>query len=269
MVLVILFGVAVLTGWGWYSYAFPYGWSHCCSIGLSLDLHMYAEDHNGHFPSGMATPEASLGLLYDGTNDYMFDLLRGKTVPIKVTRAALKNGRLGPESCGWHYVEGLTESDDPQIAIVWDKIGLGHNGERLKNGAHEVIFVDGSRKFIPATGWSGFLERQKRLLANRDPQEIKGIPGLVATIRLSTGQVLNHYDGNYELASIEIYGGGSGHGTVSGNNLSLCWYRYTPDGQITLTLTLPSEHLRSKPVSFEVKNGRASPSSIVFEMEKY
>jgi len=53
-------------------------------------------------------------------------LVTGKTVPIEVAQAALaRYGKLGPDSCGWHYVEGLTEADDPEIAILWDKVGLG------------------------------------------------------------------------------------------------------------------------------------------------
>jgi hypothetical protein len=268
MVLVILAVGVVLTGWGWYRYTFPYGSSHCCSKILGFALLSYAEDHAGRFPAGGDTPEASLSLLYSNYLDA--GTLRGKTVPLKVVQQALaKNGKLGPESCGWHYVEGLTEADDLGIAIVWDKVGLGHNGERVRGGGHSVIFLDGFDGFISGEKWPAFLEEQKRLLATRDPQSVKGIPGLVATIRLPTGQVLDHYDGPYELAHTETSKNGSGGGTQSGKQAQLRWYHYIPDGQITLTLTLPNEQQRSKPVSFEVKKGRASPSSIVFEMEKY
>jgi hypothetical protein len=34
-----------------------------------------------------------------------------------VQQALAKDGKLGPQSCGWHYVEGLTEADNPEIAI--------------------------------------------------------------------------------------------------------------------------------------------------------
>jgi len=269
LVLVILFGVLVLTGWGWYSYTFPYGWSHCCSKVLGFALLSYAEDHAGRFPAGGDTPEASLSLLYSNYLDA--GTLRGKTVPLKVVQQALaKNGKLGPESCGWHYVEGLTEADDRKIAIVWDKVGLGHNGERVKGGGHSVMFLDGFDGFISGDKWPAFLEEQKQLLANRDPRSVKGIPGLVATILLPTGQVLTNYDGPYELASTETSGNGSGGGTQSGNQVPLRWYRYVPEnGHVTLTLTLPKERLRSKNMVFDVTNGYASPSHIVFDMEKY
>jgi hypothetical protein len=159
MVLVILVVGMVLTGLGWYRYTFPYDWSHCCSKILGFALLSYAENHAGRFPVGGDTPEASLSLLYSNYLDA--NTLRGKTVPLKVVQQALaKNGKLGPESCGWHYVEGLTEADDLKIAIVWDKVGLGHNGQRVNGGGHSVIFLDGLDGFVSGKEWPAFLEEQ-------------------------------------------------------------------------------------------------------------
>jgi hypothetical protein len=138
---------------------------------------MYAREHNGFFPAGGPTPEASLSFLY--TNGLSAMVLRGKTVPLKVTQAALvKDGVLGPESCGWHYVEGLKDMDDPNIAIVWDKVGLNHNGRRFKGGGHEVIRLDGSTHYVSGPVRPKFLEDQKQLLATRatnvQTKEIEG-----------------------------------------------------------------------------------------------
>ena len=137
---------------GYIKWHYPYGPSHCCIGGLCTALRCYALDHNGKFPAGGGTPEASLSLLFGNYVDAY--TLRGKTVPPNVTQAALREtGKLGPDSCGWHYVEGLTDSDDAQIAILWDKVGLGHNGERIKGGGHEVCYLDGSHRFIRASKW--------------------------------------------------------------------------------------------------------------------
>src|SRR5262249_12032314 len=44
------------------------------------------------------------------------EMLRGNTIPLKVVMERLERGeRLTPETCGWHYVEGLTLKDDPRI----------------------------------------------------------------------------------------------------------------------------------------------------------
>src|SRR5258708_4888994 len=151
-----------------YRVEYPYGASHCCILQMAGALRAYAEDHNGHFPAGKATPEASLSLLNQGdyANPY---LLRGKTVPEKTVQKILNGGGLlGPESCGWHYVEGLTVTDDARIAILWDKVGLGHNGQRLKEGGHEVIFVEGGRQFVAGKDWDSFIKGQQDLFAARE-----------------------------------------------------------------------------------------------------
>ncbi len=155
--------LAGLMGLGYWKYSYPYGWSHCCAKGVGLALREYAMDHGGFYPAGGGSPEASLSLLYSNYLDAY--TLRGKTVPLEVVQQALaEDGKLGPQSCGWHYVEGLTDADNPQIAIVWDKVGLGHNGQRLKGGGHEVVFLDGTTTTISARQWPDFTERQKQLI---------------------------------------------------------------------------------------------------------
>ena len=95
------------------------------------------------------------------------ETLRGKTVPDERVRSLLERGELlGPGTCGWHYAEGLTTSDNPELAIVWDKVGLGHNGQDLYGG-HSVWLKDGPERVIPATAWPEFLRRQEELMALR------------------------------------------------------------------------------------------------------
>jgi len=148
--------------------SYPYGWSHCCLKGLGVALFSYAQKNGGHYPAGAGSPEASLSLLYrDGSVDA--ECLRGKTVSVeKVERILERGGLLGPDSCGWHYVEGLTTSDNPDLALVWDKVGLGHNGEDL-HGGHSVCFLPGFEEVVPAAKWPDFLKHQQELMAARPP----------------------------------------------------------------------------------------------------
>jgi hypothetical protein len=161
-------GAAVALGYVSWRDTYPYGYSHRCDLNLYLALEKYAAAHGGAFPTGGRTPEASLGLLYKNVDWVTADLLRGKTVPESVVQETLdRGGPLGPESCGWHYVEGLRVDDDPRLALFWDKVGLGHNGERLSCGGHIVMFLDGRRPHIPEVDWQTFLDEQERLLAQR------------------------------------------------------------------------------------------------------
>jgi hypothetical protein len=161
---------ALIAGYSLYRHVkYPYGWSHSCDKTLLLALQEYAEDHGGAFPAGESSSEASLSLLYPkyvhGDLEYASEILRGKTISKEIVKDRLSKGeRLSPKTCGWHYVEGLRTDDDGRLALVWDKIGLGHNGERLPRGGHWVVFVNTSIEYIPECDWDAFVKEQERLI---------------------------------------------------------------------------------------------------------
>lgn len=178
----VVIGMFVGAGRLYHRWLYPYGWSHCCDKGLWALLSNYADAHGGAFPAGETTPEASLSLLYPKYADA--NVLRGKTVPLSNAEAALKSrGRLDQSTCGWHYVEGLTIRDDPGIALFWDKIGLGHNGQRISDGGHSVVFIGGDCQHIPGDRWQTFLHEQEKLLARRTrvPAPLRAGPSQAAT----------------------------------------------------------------------------------------
>jgi hypothetical protein len=270
----ILGGIAVMLfvgGWAFYRWEFPYGHTHSCDKILEMALHQYAEEHGGFYPSGEATPEASLSLLYPKYADA--SALSGKIVPVERVQEILDQGkRLDPDSCGWHYVEGLTLNDNRRLAIFWDKVGLGHNGQRLRHGGHSVAFVGGEFAVISAQEWPQFLEEQEKLLASRDETAIKGKPILVANIRLPSGELTDHFDGAWQLdESFQSFDAmSSGNGMRAGPSLSplvLRWHRGAlKDGTTTFVLSIPEKAWRSKPITVKVRDGKAGPSSITFEM---
>ena len=159
--------VLFLSGKIWWKHAYPYGTSHSCSAGLAISLIGYAHENGGWLPHGLQTPEASLSLLH--TNDPMTAtwFMRGKHLPQSVVDQALaRDGCLSPDTCGWHYVEGLREGDALDIAVAWDKVeGLDHNGRRRSGLMHEVAFLDGSHTCITKDEWAEFVKKQKHLLA--------------------------------------------------------------------------------------------------------
>ena len=155
-------------GYAYHRYRYPFGWSHCCDIALYQALFEYAGEHNGAFPHGESTPEASLSLVYQMIPS-MGPILAGKSISEKIALGRLESGKLlDPDSCGWHYVEGLSATDDPNLALFWDKIGLDHNGGRLPNGGHCVVMICGSRTIVSASEWNAFIERQKALLIKKN-----------------------------------------------------------------------------------------------------
>lgn len=165
---VAVLAIVVLVTWyfggkAWHDYQFPYGHTHHCDKMISFALLRYAEQHEGWFPKGEKSAEASLSLLYQDEPG-LTCALPGKTVPESVVKERLESGKLlTPETCGWHYVPGLHLNDDPQLALFWDKAGLGHNGQRLSRGGHFVCFRTGLIEYIPGDRWEQFIADQEKL----------------------------------------------------------------------------------------------------------
>ena len=264
----LIVGGAIVLG-GYWRWKYPYGRSHCCIIQMMFALARYADDHGGRYPAGEATPEASLSLLYRG--EYMGAYtLSGMTVPPEKTEAILKAGRLlGPDSCGWHYVEGLTKADDPRLGLLWCKEPLGHNGGRTRYGGRQILRVDGSPEWVSGSQWPDFLAEQERLLSQRGHRAKESRPVLTAHIMLPDGTVTNAFRGPYTMARTSSGPSSSSSGSLSANNLDpsqLVWYHPELDDG-TVTYTLSFSNLISEALSVEFRDGVAVPEEITFRMK--
>ncbi len=270
IVVLMVVGVFVGAVYGWRRYYYPYGVSHCCLKQIGLALYNYADLNSGRFPSGGGCPEASLSLLYRSNCGVGGWNLCGKTKSPDVAQEILERGELlGPDTCDWHYVEGLTLSDDDRLALVWDKVGLGHNGQRLPNGGHSVCRLDGIEEVIPASEWRQFLDEQALLMANRTEAAKQGRPMLTAKVRLPSGEIVDHHDAPYYLCyTHETATGRGGNGNCSGPRLHasvLRWHRLQDANTHTFILSLGN--WKSKPVEVRVSQRIAVPDAVVFEME--
>jgi hypothetical protein len=64
----------------------------------------------------------------------------------------------------WVYLPGFKRTDDPSLAIIWERVGgLRFNGRRAEPGSHAVGFADGTHRQVPAAEWDGFLRQQSSL----------------------------------------------------------------------------------------------------------
>lgn len=258
-------GVLIAGATFYYKMVFPYGQSHCCIIQMSGALEQYAEENGGRFPSGGATPEASLSLLYR-SNYLDAYVLRGMTVPEKIVRGILEaGGVLGPESCGWHYVPGLTRADDADLALLWCKMPLGHNGQRMKDGGRQVVFIGRGIEWISGDKWPAFLSEQQALLEHRSRRAVSGMPIVTGSIELPDGVHLSRFDGPCTTREETKGPEGSGHGTSSGGGCDLLWYQ-PPIQDGTVTRTLSFSNLVSDPVTIAFTKGIPNVTNFVYRM---
>jgi len=280
-------GFVVAIALAYYHWRFPYGMHHRCILILSGALRAYADDHNGIFPSGGNSPEASLGLLHSGGYADA-ELLAGKTGSASTGKQILSTGgSLGPDSCSWHYVEGLTTADEARLAILWDKIGLGHDGQRLRQGGHEVIFVDGDRKFITGKDWPLFIKAQSELLAKKTAAASKGKPVVTGEIFFLNSANRSYHDSTFTLWSKPLDNYDKSHYVYStmttlttnagytidrtGSVLmpsALTWYQDEVPQAGAVEYILTFTNFRSWPVVVEFKDGKPDAKHILFQMSE-
>jgi hypothetical protein len=258
-------GILLGLGYIYYKHTYPFGQSHCCIKNMYFALERYADENGGRYPAGQSSAEASLSLLYK-SNFMDAHTLRGMTVSEETTRKILEGGGLlGPDTCGWHYVPGLTKADDPEIAILWCKHALGHFGERTKNGGREVVFVGSGTEWISGDKWPAFLEKQKQLIQNRSARAIAGEPLYSAIIELPDGTHLDKVDGYCTVKEVSKGSTSSGSGTSSGVGCDLRYFR-PPIQDGTVTRTLSFSNLESAPVTLTFRNGIPNTNGFVFKM---
>jgi len=265
---------AVGIGWLYHKHTYPYGESRHGINQMMMGLELYARDNGARYPAGGATPEASLSLLlrYDFVDA---DALRGMIVPEKTIRRRLDSGQpLDAASCGWQYIEGLTEADDPEMAVLYCKQALGFNGERKKDGGRPVVFVGGSCRWISGGEWPAFLARQKELWSKRTEREKAGRPVVDVAIELPDGTRIKSENGPYTLRGQEKdINGYTDERMESGVGLDvhdLSWFhvpvRIDFTGSVTRTLSF--SNMVSAPVTVNFILGDPDRTNVIFKMTK-
>lgn len=143
--------------------------AHCIPQAESA-FRMYARDNFGRFPSHTNGYGDALLLLVP---TYIpWSILTGPGgYDAEAGKQWLQSGVNVPESeCGRVYVQGLTETNNPAIAILFDKVptpGGDHcHGLKRLNAplCRDVLFLDRSRDTIDESKWPDFAKNQIELL---------------------------------------------------------------------------------------------------------
>ena len=146
---------------------------HCIKQ-AGLAFHTYARDHDGRLPYDTNGFGNALLLLVKG--GYLGDIKGVNSIgPVtgpgdkgQVFKRALKTGeRIPEELCSRIYIQGLSETNDPQIVILFDKKscpGGDHFRRPWGPREREICLLDGSMQGVSDKRWPEFSSNQVELL---------------------------------------------------------------------------------------------------------
>ncbi len=141
-----------------------------CIVQTGLALRFYAAEHDGKFPFDTNGYGNALLLLTNYVANF-WGCLTGPGYDGKVFAVAAQTGQHIPEhECGRVYVQGLSETNEPEIALFFDK--RASPGSDHCHGIHrlfaplgrEVWTVGCSHLFIRESQWAEFAARQIEML---------------------------------------------------------------------------------------------------------
>ncbi len=144
-------------------------WQHAhCMPQAASAFRLYAEENGRRFP--YHTNGYGDALLMTTPERAWFYYLTGPGYNTSAFEDALSsNGNVDENRCGRVYVQGLSETNDARIAILFDKVAAPpdhcHFPQRLWRGyVREVLFVNGDWRTVPVAQWPDFVQQQMGFL---------------------------------------------------------------------------------------------------------
>ena len=160
--LCIFFGLGVFRIW----YGLKYGHQHCIKQ-LGNAFRIYEADHQGQLPFSTNGFGDALLLLAKEDPSYIYCLC-GPDDDGHIFRDAIKNNTIVREDqCSRVYIQGLSETNDPQICLLFDRNscrGGDHFRSPWGHRVREVSLLDGSMQVIRDENWPEFSRQQVELL---------------------------------------------------------------------------------------------------------
>ena len=138
-----------------------------CIVGGGMELRIYANEHGGRFPYHTNGYGDAL-VLVTGVWD---EALTGPGYNANVFKRVRATGKNAHESeFGRVYVQGLANTNDPKIALLFDKLPTpgGDHCRGLRRIwtplAREVFTISGGKELIWERDWPAFAKKQIEML---------------------------------------------------------------------------------------------------------
>jgi hypothetical protein len=165
----LLLGCFVGLGATWVWYLNHYVHQHCI-VQTGLEFRIFEGDHFGRLP--FSTNGFGNALLELVDTNYLPEvrLICGPGDDGHVFLEALTNHGIVPEEkCSRIYIQGLCETNDPQICILFDRNSC-RGGDHFRSPwgprVREVCMLDGSWQVVSDEKWPEFSSNQVELLVS-------------------------------------------------------------------------------------------------------
>ena len=159
----LVFGAFFLIGWLNLFHAHE----HCIKQ-TGLLLRVYATEHGGRFPTDTNGFGDAILLLLKANSEDDARLFTAPGDDGNVLKQSLRTAaHVQERQCTRAYVQGLSETNNPMIAIVFDRYPT-HGGDHFRRPwgplLREVCLLDGSMEVVREVKWSEFRRTQIDLL---------------------------------------------------------------------------------------------------------
>jgi hypothetical protein len=139
---------------------------HCIKQ-TALALQTYALDHYGRFPFHTNGFGDAIVLLLKEGQDYPYEFTAPGDDGSRLKECLKTGAHLPEECCTRAYVQGLCDTNNPQIALVFDRYptrGGDHFRRPWGPRLREVALLDGHVEFVREENWTEFRRKQIELL---------------------------------------------------------------------------------------------------------
>ena len=151
----------------WLWYLNHYVHQHCIKQ-AGMAFRIYSSEHNGQLPFSPNGFGNAL-LIFAKEDPTVINSICGPDDDGHLFKEALQyNSIISEEECSRVYIQGLNETNDPEICILFDRNsckGGDHFRSPWGHRVRELCLLDGSMLVIPDEDWPEFSRKQVKLLA--------------------------------------------------------------------------------------------------------
>ena len=147
-----------------------FGHAHCMKGG-GIALNTYAHGHDGRFPYHTNGYGDALLLMTNEVGGWWASVTGPGYTEQPFLDALATSSHLVEEACGRAYVQGLSETNNPEIVLLFDKLPTPggdhcHFFRRISAPlGREVWTVGGGMRFVPEGKWPAYSKEQIELVA--------------------------------------------------------------------------------------------------------